>query len=91
LSTPDPTARAERDEGLALASETGDLGPALDEGVVSERFGGAFLALADRIEAIGQLARDLGFAAELLHQLGRGALPAGFQHPDQVVHHFPSG
>ena len=37
----------------ALAGEADDLGPALDEAVVGERFGCPFLPLAQRVEAVG--------------------------------------
>ena len=43
----------------ALACQSDDLGPALNEPVVGERLGRALLTLAERIEAVSQLAGDL--------------------------------
>ena len=73
----------------ALAGQAGDLGPALHQAVVGQRFGRALLALADRVEPVGQFAGDLGLAAELRDQRGRGAFAARFQSADQVMHHLP--
>ena len=60
----------------ALAGEAGDLRPALDEAVVGERLGRALLALAEGVEAVGQLAGDLGLGAELGDELRRRAFAA---------------
>ena len=61
-----------------------DFGPALNEPVVSERIHCALLALAQGVEAIGQLAGDLGLGAQCMQRRG-GALAAGTEHTNQLV------
>ena len=73
----------------AVARQAGDLRPALHEAVVRKRFLRALLALAHRVEPIGQLAGDLGLAAELGHKLGRRVLAAGLQRTHQMMNRFP--
>jgi hypothetical protein len=75
----------------AFAGQAGDLGPALHQGVVRQGLGCALLALAQGVEAIGQLAHDLGLAAHLGRQNRRRAFAASFEHADQVVNHLPHG
>src|SRR5437870_3504540 len=66
----------------ALAGEARDLGPALHEGVVRQRVARSLLPLADGVEPIGELAGDLGLAAELADELRGRAFPARIQHAD---------
>ena len=73
----------------ALAGQAGDLGPALHQAVVGQRLGGALLALAEGVEAVAEFAGDLGLAAELRDQRGRGAFAAASEDADQVMDHLP--
>lgn len=50
----------------SLAGEASDLGEALDERVVAQRLGGALLALAEALQTVGQVARDLGLDVNVI-------------------------
>ena len=71
--------------------QAADLRPALDQAVVGQGFGGAFLALAEGVQAVAQLAGGLGLSAQLCRECGRSSLAPGFQHPNEVMDHLPGG
>ena len=67
-----------------FAREPHDLGPALDEAVVGERFRRALLVVGRVVEPVGEFASDLGLAAELRDERRRRALAAGAERADRA-------
>jgi hypothetical protein len=57
--------RGRRGIGVGLARQAHDFGPALHQGVVLQRLGGALFAFGGAVEAVGEFAGDFGADAEL--------------------------
>lgn len=73
-----------------VTGEAGNLGPALNEGVIRQSLRRALLAFTDRVEAVCKLSRDFGLCTELGHELTCGAFAVSFEHADEMVDHFPN-
>ena len=73
------------------SSEAGDFRPASNQAVVGECLSRAFLPLAQRVEAVTQLAGDLGLGAESGDEFRCGAFATRLKHADQMMHHLPCG
>src|ERR1051326_5441242 len=56
-----------RNRRFLLLRQTQNLGPALDERIVGERFRRAFLSLAQRVEAVTKFTRRFRFRSEFCH------------------------
>ena len=74
-----------------LLRQARDLGPALNQGVVGQRLGGAVLALGHCVQSVGQLAGGFGDAAQLPDEAGGPGFTGGLQNPHEVVDDFPDG
>lgn len=67
------------------------LRPGDEQAVVGQRFVGPLLALAERVEPIGQLSGSLADAAQPGQERGRAGFALRFQGANQVLGGFPDG
>ena len=67
------------------------LAPRRHQAVVRQRLGAPALALADGVEAVRQVARDVAQAADLGQQAGRGRLAPLLHRPDELLRRLPDG